>query len=56
MDSHGLCLVKILSNISIFSDCYLTFVKRAAENFLAVAGEISEFFLNLVAESQQKDL
>jgi hypothetical protein len=40
--------------MSIFLHCYLTFVKPHVENFLPVAGGISEFFLNLVTESQQK--
>lgn len=42
--------------MSISADCYLTFVKPGVENILPAAGEISEFFLNLVIESQQKDL
>lgn len=40
--------------MSIFLYCYLTFVKRRVENILPEAGGISEFFLNLVAESQTK--
>jgi hypothetical protein len=40
--------------MTIFGYCYLTFVKGGRENFLPVAGGISEFFLNVVGESQQK--